>query len=547
MTAQPGQPGHPGHPGRPGAPLTGPADPEHDPAATYALDPALARRLTRRVLSTSGETATTSAPFTGQPIASVPRSSVDDVAVAFERARAAQQRWAATPLQQRADALLRLHDLVLDRQQQILDLVQWESGKVRKHAFEEVAHVAMTARYYARTARRHLATGRRLGVYPLLTRVDVNRIPKGVVGVISPWNYPFTLALSDGLPAVLAGNAVVHKPDSQTPLTALLGVELLEEAGIPADLWQTVYGAGSVVGSAIIDRADYVCFTGSTATGRRVAQQAGERLIGYSLELGGKNPMLVLRDADLDRAAEGAVRGCFSSAGQLCVSMERLYVADEVYDRFVDRFLQRVRAMRLSTDLDFTGDMGSLISQNQLDTVSAHVKDASAKGARILAGGRPRPDVGPLFYEPTVLEGVQPSMACFGDETFGPVVSLYRFAEEADAVARANEGSYGLNASVYTRDGRRGRAVAAQLRCGTVNVNEPFGASFASLDSPMGGMRDSGLGRRQGAEGVHRYTEPQTVATQRVLPIAPAMGLGDKAFARTLTGALRLLRRTRRP
>jgi succinate-semialdehyde dehydrogenase / glutarate-semialdehyde dehydrogenase len=526
--------------------VTGPADPEHDPSATYAIDPALTRRLTERVRSTSGESVTTTAPFTGQPIASIPRSGVDDVEAAFERARRAQERWAQVPLAQRADALLRLHDLVLDRQQQVMDLVQWESGKVRKHAFEEIAHVAMTARYYGRTARRHLATGRRPGVYPLLTRIDVNRIPKGVVGIISPWNYPFTLALSDGLPAVLAGNAVVHKPDSQTPLSALYGMELLEEAGIPADLWQTVYGAGSVVGSAIIDRADYVCFTGSTATGRRVAAQAAERLIGCSLELGGKNPMLVLRDADLDRAAEGAVRGCFSSAGQLCVSLERMYVADEVYERFLAKFLKRVQAMKLSASLDFTGDMGSLISQSQLDTVTAHVDDARAKGARVLAGGRARPDVGPLFYEPTVLEGVDPSMRCFADETFGPVVSLYRFSDEAEALARANEGCYGLNGSIYTRSGRRGRALAAQLTCGTVNVNEPFGASFASIDSPMGGMRDSGLGRRQGAEGVHRYTESQTVATQRVLPIAPAMGMGDKTFARVLTGALRALKKSGR-
>jgi len=533
--------------GHSGTPLTGPADPEHDPSATYALDPALARRLTGRILSTSGETVTSTAPFTGQPIAAIPRSSVEDVDAAFERARRAQQQWSRVPLEQRAEALLRLHDLVLDRQQQIMDLVQWESGKVRKHAFEEIAHVAMTARYYARTAKRHLASSRRVGVYPVLTRVEVNRVPKGVVGVISPWNYPFTMALSDGLPAVLAGNAVVHKPDSQTPLTALLGVELLEEAGIPADVWQTVYGAGSVVGGAIIDRADYVCFTGSTATGRRVAQQAAQRLIGCSLELGGKNPMLVLRDADLDRAAEGAVRGCFSSAGQLCVSMERLYVADAVYDRFVQKFLKRVQAMRLSRAMDFTGDMGSLISQAQLETVTAHVDDARAKGARVLTGGRARPDVGPLFYDPTVLEGVAPGMTCFGDETFGPVVSLYRFADEADAVARANEGSYGLNASIYTRDGRRGRAIASELMCGTVNVNEPFGASFGSVDSPMGGMRDSGLGRRQGADGIHRYTEPQTVATQRVLPIAPTAGMGDKTFARVLTGTLRLLKRTGRP
>jgi succinate-semialdehyde dehydrogenase / glutarate-semialdehyde dehydrogenase len=228
------------------------------------------------------------------------------------------------------------------------------------------------------------------------------------------------------------------------------------------------------------------------------------------------------------------------------VSLERMYVADEVYERFLAKLLKRVEAMKLSASLDFTGDMGSLISQSQLDTVTAHVDDARAKGARVMAGGRARPDVGPLFYEPTVLEGVDPSMRCFADETFGPVVSLYRFSDEAEALARANEGCYGLNGSIYTRSGRRGRALAAQLTCGTVNVNEPFGASFASIDSPMGGMRDSGLGRRQGAEGVHRYTESQTVATQRVLPIAPAMGMGDKTFARVLTGALRALKKSGR-
>jgi succinate-semialdehyde dehydrogenase/glutarate-semialdehyde dehydrogenase len=372
-------------------------------------------------------------------------------------------------------------------------------------------------------------------------------VPKGVVGIISPWNYPFTMALSDGLPALLAGNAVVHKPDAQTMLSALLGAQLLEEAGFPRELWQIVAGPGRVLGSELIRRSDYVCFTGSTATGRLIAEQAGQNLIGCSLELGGKNPMLVLRDADVDRAAEGAVRACFSSAGQLCVSMERLYVADQVYDRFVERFVERTRAQKLGPGLEWGTDMGSLISQAQLDTVTRHVEDAVAKGARVLTGGRARPDLGPYFYEPTILEGVNPEMVCFGEETFGPVVSLYRFHDEADAVARANAGDYGLNASVYTRDTRRGRAVARQIRCGTVNVNEAFAATFGSLDAPMGGMRHSGLGRRQGREGIDRFTEPQAVAVQHLVGFTPVLGMSDRGFARLMSKQMRLMRRTRRP
>jgi succinate-semialdehyde dehydrogenase / glutarate-semialdehyde dehydrogenase len=526
---------------------TAPVDPEHNATATYAVEPALVRRLTGRVVSTSAESHTSYAPFTGQPVASLALSSPDDVETATARAREAQSAWAKVPLELRARILLGFHDLVLDRQDEILDLIQWESGKVRLHAFEEVAHVAMTARYYARTARRHLAPSRRIGLFPVFTRVDLYRQPKGVVGIISPWNYPFTMAMSDGLAALVAGNTVVHKPDSQTPLSALLGVELLIEAGMPADAWQVVYGAGPVVGSAVVANADYVCFTGSTKTGRAVGTLAADRIVGASLELGGKNPMLVLRDADLDRAAEGAVRGCFSSAGQLCVSTERLYVADQVYDGFMDRFIRRTEAMTLSSSFDYAGDMGSLVSRAQLDTTRRHVEDAVAKGATVVTGGKTRPDLGPLFYEPTVLSGVRPGMMCFADETFGPVVSVYRFTDEADAIARANDGGHGLNASVYTRHAPRGRRVATRLRCGSVNVNEAYGASFGSVDAPMGGMRQSGLGRRQGPEGVHRYTDPQTVATQRLLPIRPVLGMSARGYASVMTGVLRLLNRLHRP
>ncbi|MDX6307766.1 MAG: succinate-semialdehyde dehydrogenase / glutarate-semialdehyde dehydrogenase [Nocardioidaceae bacterium] len=534
-------------PDPPDAPAVTPGDPELDPTATYALEPSVSRLLTAPLVASSGQFCTTYAPFTGQPIAAIAVSTVADVALASQRARAAQAEWARVPVVERSEVLLAFHDLVLDRQHEILDLIQLEAGKARKHAFEEVAHAALTARYYARRAARQVGPSRRLGLYPWLTRVDLHRQPKGVVGIISPWNYPFTMALSDGLAALAAGNAIVHKPDSQTCLSALFGVGLLREAGMPAAAWQVVAGEGPVIGPAVVDNVDYVCFTGSTRTGREVGVRAAERLVGASLELGGKNPMLVLRDADLDRAAEGAVRACFSSAGQLCVSMERMYVADQVYDRFLERFLRRVGAMRLSAGLDFDADMGSLVSKRQFDTVVRHVADARAKGAQVLAGGHPRPDVGPLFYAPTVLAEVRPGMSCFGDETFGPVVSVYRFTDEAEAVARANEGPYGLNACVFTRDTRRGRALAQRIRCGTVTVNEGYSAGFGSLDSPMGGMGSSGLGRRQGPDGILRFTQAQTVATQRLLPFRPLPGQSEQGFAATLTATLRLMKWLHRP
>ncbi len=538
MTAQNPQGGHL---------VDGPADPEHDVTASYALEPGYVARLTGRIVSTTGETVETRSPINGQPLAHVPQSSPADVAAAFARARKAQATWARTSLEERSAALLRLHDLILERQAEIIDLIVWESGKARKHAFDEPMHVALTARYYARRAERLLGTTRLLGVVPGLTRVELNRVPKGVVGIISPWNYPFTMALCDGLPALLAGNAVVAKPDAQTMLSALLAAELLEEAGFPRDLWSVVAGPGPEIGPPMIAAADYICFTGSTTTGKIIAQGCAERLIGCSLELGGKNPILVLRDADVERAAEGAVRASFSNAGQLCVSTERMFVADQIYDRFVPRFVARTEAMSLGASLEWGVDMGTLISQAQLDTVQRHVDDAVSKGATVLTGGRARPDLGPYFYEPTILEGVTPGMTCFGEETFGPVVSIYRFHDEAEAIARANDGDYGLNGSIYSQDGARARAIAAQIRCGTVNINEAFGASFASLDSPMGGMRQSGMGRRQGAEGIHRYTESQTVATQRLIRFAPMLGMSDETYGRIMTAQLRLMKKLGRP
>ncbi|AHY47657.1 NAD-dependent aldehyde dehydrogenase [Rubrobacter radiotolerans] len=484
----------------------------------------------------------TLAPFTGERLASVPQCTDEDVREAAHRAREAQEAWARRSIAERARVFLRYHDLVMERQELILDLMQLETGKARGHAFEEVLDAAITARYYARSAARHLKTRRRQGALPGLTLAREERRPKGLVALISPWNYPFTLAASDAVPALLAGNAVLLKPDRKTSFTALLAVRLLREAGLPPDLFAVVTGEGEPLGEPLIRSADYVGFTGSTEVGRHIARLAGEALIGCTLELGGKNASLVLDDADLDRAVEGTLRGCFANAGQLCISTERLFVQAGIYSRFVERFAERVRSMKLGGGLRYGPEMGSLISAEQLATVERHVGDAVGKGARVLAGGRARPDLGPFFYEPTVLEGARAGMELFADETFGPVVSVSRFTSVDEAVERANDSPYGLNASVWTRDARRGYAVARRLEAGTVNVNEAYAAAWASTDAPMGGMKTSGLGRRHGAEGILKYTEAQTVAVQRLFPVTAPANVPGERYARVMTGALRALK-----
>ncbi|MET8469954.1 succinic semialdehyde dehydrogenase [Streptomyces sp. NPDC006422] len=519
------------------------AAPEGARTAADVVTPDLIARLTRDVVG-SGRTANHT-PFTGEKLADLPESTPEDVATAFERARAAQEVWAKTPVRKRAAVLLRFHDLVLARQAEVLDLIQLETGKARLHAHEEVQAVAVASRHYGRKAPAYLKPKGHTGAVPTLTKVTELRQPRGVVGQIAPWNYPLELSVGDALPAFVAGNAVVMKPDTETCLTALWARDLLIEAGLPSEVFQVVIGDGPVVGPELVKHADYVSFTGSTRTGREVAQGAAARLVGVSLELGGKNAMLVLEDADVEKAAAGAVRACFSSAGQLCISIERLYVHESIADEFVARFAARTKAMRLGRSLAYGAEMGSLVGERQLETVTRHVDEAVAKGATLVAGGVARPDIGPYFFEPTILDGVEAPMAVCTEETFGPVVSIYRFGDEDEAVSLANSTPYGLNSSVWTKNAKRGHEVAARLRTGTVNINEGYAPAYGSVQSPMGGMKESGLGRRHGSEGILKYTEAQTIAHQRVMPMAPSFGMDDEAYAKFMSVSLSVMKKFR--
>ncbi|MCH6471392.1 succinic semialdehyde dehydrogenase [Sinomonas terrae] len=492
----------------------------------------------------SGPALEVTRPWDGQPLGVVRQAADGEVEAAVLRARSAQRQWAATSPKERAAVVRRFATSILDRRDEILDLVQEETGKARLAALEEVLDASMISSHYAHTAPGLLKPRRRAGVFPLFTQTSELRQPKGVVGVITPWNYPLTLVVTDSVPALLAGNAVVVKPDHQTPFSALLVLDLLLASGLPDGLLQVVVGPGPAVGPPLIGVVDFMMFTGSTATGRLVAQQCAARLIGFSAELGGKNPLIVMDDADIPAAAAGAVRACFANAGQLCIAPERIYVHEAVRERFTHAFLDAVAQMSVGAGTSWGKDMGSLISPAHLAKVRAHLDDAVARGARVLAGGASRPDLGPSFFAPTVLTDVPEDAKLVREETFGPIVAIYPVASEDEAIARANDSELGLNASIWTTPSR-GRALAERIEAGMVNVNEGYGAAWASHGAPMGGWKDSGVGRRHGDEGLLKYTEAQTIAVQRGVPVAPFAGMSNETFANLFTRAVRILNRVR--
>lgn len=497
------------------------------------------------VCSAQPERRTVVSPLSGRPLAQIPQSSRADVAGAVGTARSAARQWRELSPRRRAAIVLAFHDRLLAGRDEILDLIQLETGKTRSDAFEEVAEVANVARYYARTASALLGPRRRRGVLPVVGHATQTRLPRGVVGIVTPWNYPFALSLGEALTALLAGNVVLLRPDPRTALCVLWGVQQLITAGLPAGVLQVVVGDGDPIGSTVVRCVDFISFTGSTRTGRAVAAVAAERMVGCSLELGGKNALYVRADASLPLAVDIARRSVFTAAGQLCSHTERLILHRDIADEFLRLFLDAVADLRLGVGLEYGYDMGSLFGPEQLEQVIGHVEDARRRGARVLTGGRHRPEIGPWVYEPTVLEDVSAAMDLRDAETFGPVASVYRVADDDAAVRLINDSDYGLHATIVSGDRTAARTLAPLLRTGTVSINESFAASWGAVGATMGARGDSGTGHRHGPEGLLAYTVVQSVAEQRTGRLGARGAEGQRRFADWFSRALVAARRGR--
>jgi acyl-CoA reductase-like NAD-dependent aldehyde dehydrogenase len=459
-------------------------------------------------------------PATGEFVASVPRIAPADVAALVARARAAQPAWEALGFDGRGEILRRAQKWVVENSDRIARTIVSETGKTYDDALiAEIGYVASAFGFWAKHAPRFLGDEKVRASSPFLVgrRLVVRYRPLGVIGVIGPWNYPLTNSFGDCIPALAAGNSAVLKPSQSTPLTSLLMAEGLRESGLPEDVYLVAAGDGAA-GEALIDEVDMIMFTGSTATGKRVLERAARTLTPVSLELGGKDPMIVLADADVERAANSAVYASMQNGGQTCVSIERVYVEAPIYDDFVDRVARKVSALRQGVpDGPGSVDVGAMTFAPQLDVVSRHVEEARAAGARVLVGGRASHQQGGRFYAPTVLADVDHSMSCMTEETFGPTVAIMRVSDADEAVRLANDSPYGLAASVFGKDVARAEQVARRIEAGAACVNDAQ-LNYFALELPMGGWKESGMGSRHGAPGIRKYCRQQSLLITRLAP-----------------------------
>ncbi|MET9397117.1 aldehyde dehydrogenase family protein [Kitasatospora sp. NPDC002965] len=465
-------------------------------------------------------------PPTGPPIAvdnpasdavvgEVPDMPAEEVVQAVQRARRAQKGWAELDTRARSEFFKRGRRWLLTHRQEIADLIVEENGKTEEDAIVEIVYCASAFAYWAKRARSLLATTRIRSLSPFLLGRDMytRRAPRGVVGVIGPWNNPLLNSFGDAIPALAAGNAVVLKPSEQTPLTALLMERMTRECGWPEDVFQVVTGAGAT-GSAVVDSVDFVMFTGSTRTGRLVAARAGERLIPCSLELGGKDALVVLADASLERAVNVTIQGALSNGGQMCTSVERVYVEEPVYDAYITLLHERFQQVTSGRPAGLGSvDVGAVTFPPQLAVMADHVRDAVHKGARVLVGGKAVEGPG-RFFPPTLLVNVDHGMTCMREETFGPTLPVMKVADAEEALRLVNDSTYGLQASIIGSDVKRARRLAERFEVGCVTINDAQ-TNHMALGLPMGGWKESGLGVRHGAEGFHTYTRLQAITTNR--------------------------------
>ena len=459
----------------------------------------------------STEKITVRSPATLEKITDLPVGSSADVAAAVARGRKAQAVWQQTTFAERAHALYLLRDLLLDDGDKLADILTAETGRPRTEVYgAELFYLCDAIGSWAKKSAGYLRPQKIRPHFPLMKfkRVISTYAPRGVIGIISPWNFPLTLTLGEAIPALMAGNAVVIKPSELTPLSAIFGAEIAAEAGFPKNLLQVMIGRGAT-GEALIDHADMIAFTGSVETGKRIMRRAAERLIPVSLELGGKDPMIVLKDADLERAVGACVWGALMNCGQACTSIERVYVEAPVYQQFVDRLVERVRAIRQGPSENEV-EIGCMTSEAQLNKITAQVDEAVAKGAKVLTGGRLNPVLPGYYYEPTVLVEIDRSMTVMSEETFGPIIPVVKVDNPEDALRLANDSRYGLGGSIFSRDKAVARQLADRMQCGSVCINDSL-VNYIIPDAPMGGTKESGFGSRHGAEGIRKFCQQKTI------------------------------------
>jgi acyl-CoA reductase-like NAD-dependent aldehyde dehydrogenase len=458
-------------------------------------------------------------PATGETIAHVPDMGADQVAELVARARRAQPGWEALGYDGRAEVMHSFRRWLIRNRDRVIQTIVDETGKAREDAqLSEVLLVADGIKFWSKKGRKYVADEkvRSSSIFTLGKKLYVRYRPYGVVGVIGPWNYPLSNSFGDCVPALFAGNSVVLKPSEVTPLTSLLVEEGMREAGAPDDVFLVATGRGET-GAALVDNADMVMFTGSTRTGRKVMARAAETLTPVSLELGGKDPMIVLKDADIERAANSAVWNGYANGGQICISVERVYVEEPVYDEFVGKVVEKTRALRQGRPGEMGAvDVGAVTFPPQADIIESHVNDAVEKGAKVLVGGKRAEGPG-RFFEPTVLTDVDHSMLCMTEETFGPTLPIMKVSDAEEAVRLANDTRYGLNSSVWTKDLARGEELANRIEAGSTCVNDA-NTNYAAQDLPFGGWKESGIGVRHGAQGIRKYCKTHSVLVTRFGP-----------------------------